>query len=105
MGELRRINTCVQAVPGDCWSSCTPMEKVPRCPIQQEITTELSLRICGQSCIPLAGNTTCTLLGIGGFVNGELVKSISSECIEEERRFASTQEEADIRMLLHAGFC
>ena len=32
------------------------------------------------------------------------MKSISSRCIEEERRFASTQEEADIRMLLYAGF-
>ena len=32
------------------------------------------------------------------------MKSISSRGIEEERRFASTQEEADIRMLLRAGF-
>ena len=32
------------------------------------------------------------------------MKSTSSRDIEEERRFASTQEVADTRMLLHAGF-
>ena len=32
----------LQAVPGDGRASCTPMEKVPRYPIQQAITTQLS---------------------------------------------------------------
>ena len=47
---------------------------------------------------------TCTFLVVGGFVNGEVVKCTSSRSIQEERRFASTQEDADIRKLLHAGF-
>ena len=48
----------------------------------------------------LVTHTTCTLLVVGSFVDGEVVKFISSRGIEE----VSTQEEADIRMLLHAGF-
>ena len=52
----------------------------------------------------LETHTTCTLLFVGGFVDGEVVKSISSRGIREERRFASTKEEADTRMLLHADF-
>ena len=40
----------------------------------------------------------------GGFVDGDVVKSIIIRGIEEERRFASRKEEADIRMLMHAGF-
>ena len=32
------------------------------------------------------------------------MKFINSRGIEEEKRFASAQEEADIRILLHAGF-
>ena len=32
------------------------------------------------------------------------MKSIRSRDIEDERRFASTHEEADVRMFLHAGF-
>ena len=34
----------------------------------------------------------------------DAVKSTSSRCIEGERRFASRQEEAGIRLLLNAGF-
>ena len=49
-------------------------------------------------------HTTCTLLAVGAFVDGEVVKSISSRGIVKERRFASTKEEADIKMLMHAGF-
>ena len=52
----------------------------------------------------LETHTTCTLLVVGGFADGEVMKSISSRGIKEERRFASTQEEADTRMFLHAGF-
>ena len=52
----------------------------------------------------LETHTTCTLLVVGGFVDGEVVKTTSSQGIEEEKRFASTQEEADTRMILRAGF-
>ena len=34
--------------------------------------------------------------------DGELLNSISSRGAEEDRNFASTREEADIKMLLHA---
>ena len=52
----------------------------------------------------LAAHPACTLLVIGSFSDGELVKSISSRDAEENRDFASTQEEADTRMVLHAVF-
>lgn len=60
--------------------------------------------VCHASSQWLEAHTTCTLLVVGGFVNGEVVKLISSRGVEEDRHFASTQEEADTRMLLHAGF-
>ena len=48
----------------------------------------------------LETHTACTLLVVGGFADGEVVKSIKGRGIKDERRFASTHEEADTRMLL-----
>ena len=71
---------------------------------KQSLQNFLCIYIVSHASHWLETHTTCTLLVVGGFVDGEVVKSISSRGIEEEGRFASTQEEADIRMLLHAGF-